>query len=160
MKNTNELAVFAQIVRDFLVGLANGEIIHGRKYECRIPVVDGGVNSYIGLCVDDESYGHKSPILRGFRIFRHTNSVSHLVYTWQFDLGDVCNAYADYPDTPICFRSCGVSLSDAEKESAEYFDRLLEMIRKQTSDYRIKDAESAQEEREQLLARLSELGES
>lgn len=150
---------YAHKVQDFLINLAKNEIVQGKEYNVRVPIEDGGDNSYIGLCVDVEDFGRKKPITSELRIFRHSNSVSRLLNTWKFNLGDICNPYMDNPGIPICFESFGVTISEAETEAATYFNEILRLIKKQTSNYRIQKAESMQEEREKLLARLNELGE-
>lgn len=143
-------------VYEFLQSVAN-EIIPGKKYDIRIDINDGGFNSYIGFCVDVEDFLRKKPVTSELRLFRHSNSVQHLIKTWGYELGGVCHAYADHPDIPICFKSYGVTKSDAEAEAAEYFNELRKRIRKRTGDYKRETARSAQEEREKLLARLEEL---
>lgn len=144
-------------IRDFLVDIADNEIVQGKSYNVRIEISDGGENSYIGLCVDIEDFRRKVPVTRGVRFFRHTNSVNRLINKWEFGLGDVCNAYADYPKIPIKFSSYGKSADDAEVEAQDYIKELKKRIRKITSDYKIQIAEETDKEREQLLARLADL---
>ena len=72
---------YAHKVQDFLINLAKNEIVQGKKYNVRVPIKDGGDNSYIGLCVDVEDFGRKKPITSELRIFRHSNSVSRLLNT-------------------------------------------------------------------------------
>lgn len=147
-----------QSVRDFLVDMANNEIVQGEKYSHRIEIDDGGFNSYIGFDVDVDTWKHKpSKVTSEVRIYRHTNSVKKLENEWSFSLGNICNQYADEPDIPLKFASYGKTPDEAETEAVQYFTAIRKLIRKQTSDYKIAKATSAQEEREKLLARLSEL---
>ncbi len=146
-----------QSVRDFLEQIALNEIISGKAYDVRIDINDGGYNSYIGLCVHTEDYGRKKPVTRGVRIIRHTNSVEKLENTWEFELGGVCHAYADNENIPLCFESYGKSPDEAEAEAEKYYDKLVGLIRKKTSDYKIQEAESEEIERAKLLERLAEL---
>lgn len=147
-----------QSVRDFLADVANNEILQGKEYSHRIKIEDGGSNSYIGFDVSVEEWAHKPRKVTGeIRIFRHTNSVSRLENEWCFSLGHICHAYADEPNIPLRFESYGKTADEAEAEAAQYFKELRKLIRKATSDYKIKAAKSSQEEREKLLARLSEL---
>lgn len=147
-----------EVIRKFLVDIANNEIVLGKEYSVRISIEDGGDNSYIGFCVDVDDWNHKPKLVtRGLRIFRHTNTTENLKNTWQFTLGDICHVYADEPNVPIEFKTYGKSLEDSVKEAKIYFDKLTKLIRKQTSDYKIESAKSIEKERENLLARLSEL---
>ena len=146
-----------QSVRDFLVDIANNEILQGKKYSHRIEIEDGGINSYISLCVDTHDFQRKTPVTQSVRLFRHTNSANKALHMWTFSLGSVCYEYADNPDIPLRFESYGKTPDEAEAEAAQYFKELRKLIHKATSDYKIAAAESAQEEREKLLARLSEL---
>lgn len=148
-----------QSVRDFLADVANNEILQGKKYSHRIEIEDGGSNSYIGFDVSVEDWAHKPRKVTGeIRIFRHTNSANKLINEWNFSLGGTCYPYADDPNIPLRFTSYGKTPDEAEVEAEQYFEEFIKAIRKKTSDYRIKEAESEQEEREKLLARLSELG--
>lgn len=145
-------------VREFLVDIAENEIISGKKYSCRIEVDDGGYNSYVALDVDADDWKHKPrKVTQGVRIFRHTNSSSKLANTWCFTLGNVCHLYADEPSIPLEFSSYGKCPDEAEAEAKQYFSELKKLIRKQTSAYKVEAAESAQEEKEKLLERLKEL---
>lgn len=155
MENNN---VFAPIVREFLASVAQNEAMGGKKYSERIEINDGGCNSYIGLNVDVDKYNKsRKDLIQCVRLYRHSNSVSHLVMGWQFELGGVCNPYCDNPEIPIEFRTQGISVEDAEKEARMYFEEMLKLIRKSTSDMKIAAAESAEKERDALLARLEEL---
>ena len=145
-------------VMDFLQDILSNEIIPGRKYDARIDIDDGGNNSYIGVCVYANDFQRRTPVIEGIHLFRHSNSVNKLVNTWRFELGDVCNPYADNPEIPLAYLSYGKTADEAEIEASQYFSTLRQLIREQTSDYKIKDAKTAQEEREKLLARLAELG--
>ncbi len=145
-------------VRNFLKDIADNEILKSRKYSIRIEIDDGGDNSYIGLTVDTEDFHRKTPVTRNVKVFRHSNSVNKLENTWGFDLGNVCHAYADNPNIPLLFETYGKTPDEAEAEAVGYFKELKKMIRKQTSDYKIEAAKTAQEEREKLIARLNELG--
>ena len=144
-------------VYEFLVDIAKNEIINGKKYEFRIAIDDGGCNSYIGLCVDMEDFQRKTPITRSLRLFRHTNTTSKLINTWEFDLGDIRNPYADYPDIVMSFKTYGKTFSEAAKEANGYFAELKMLIKKRTAEYEVQAVQSAQEEREKLLNRLREL---
>lgn len=144
-------------ILEYMKDIADNVALSGRKYNERISIDDGGNNSYISICVDTATFQRKRPVTQSVRLFRHTNSTDKLTNTWGFELGDVCNVYADYPNIALKFESYGKTSNEAESEATKYFPKLRKMIEKQTSDYRIADAESAQEEREKLLARLSEL---
>lgn len=146
-----------QTVRDFLEGIAEDDIIHGKKYSLRIEINDGGYNSYIGFNVDVCDYNRVKPVVQGLRLFRHTNSTEKKECEWGFELGGVCDNYAEHPAISIKFSSYGKTPDVAAAEAAEYFKELKRLIRKQTSEYKQKAAETAQKEREELLARLSEL---
>ena len=145
-------------VREFLEDILTNEIIPGREYDVRIDIDDGGQNSYISVCIYAEDFQRKTPVIREITLFRHSNSVNMLVNTWSFELGDICNPYADNPEIPLQYSSYGKTADEAEAEASEYYNKLRQLIRKQTSDYKIKDAETEQEERKELLARLAELG--
>ena len=133
----------SKAVREFLVDVAENEIISGKKYSCRIEIEDGGYNSYVALDVDVDDWEHKPrKVTQGVRIFRHTNSTNRLENTWSFSLE---------------FSSYGKCPDEAEAEAEQYFSELKKMIRKQTSAYKVEAAESAQEEKEKLLERLKEL---
>ena len=144
-------------VYEFLTGIAKSEIINGKKYEIRIAIDDGGCNSYIGFCVDVEDFQRKTPVTSSLRLFRHTNTTSKLINAWEFDLGDVCNHYADYPDIVMSFKTYGKTFSEAAKEANGYFAELKRLIKKRTAEYEVQAAQSAHEEREKLLKRLMEL---
>lgn len=144
-------------IRDFLTDIATNEIIQGKAYDERIAINDGGVNSYIALSVYTEGFRRKTPVTSIILLHRHTNNVDGLNNTWEFQLGDSCHAYADYPRIPIRFASYGKTIEVAESEAKEYFKELKRLIKKQTSDYKIQVAASAEEERARILARLSEL---
>ena len=145
-------------VREFLEDILTNEIIPGRKYDVRIDIDDGGQNSYISVCIYAEDFQRKTPVISEITLFRHSNSVNKLINTWKFELGDICNPYADNPEIPLQYSSYGKTADEAETEASEYYNKLRQLIRKQTSDYNIKDAETEQEERKELLARLAELG--
>jgi hypothetical protein len=144
-------------VREFLVDIAENEIISGKKYSCRIEVEDGGDNSYISVCVYANDFQRRTPVIEGIRLFRHSNSVNNLVNTWSFSLGNVCHLYADEPNILLEFSSYGKCPDEAETEAKQYFSELKKLIRKQTSAYKVEAAESAREEKEKLLERLKEL---
>lgn len=145
-------------IREFLVDIAENEIIPGNQYSCRIEIEDGGYNSYVALDVDVDDWKHKPrKVTQGVRIFRHTNSASKLANTWCFRLGNVCHLYADEPSIPLEFSSYGKTPDEAEAEAEQYFNKLKKLIRKQTSVYKVEAAKSAQEEKEKLLERLKEL---
>ena len=143
-------------VREFLADIAANELLPNKKYDLRIDMDDGGYNSYIGLKVDLDDWKSKGKI-QSLRLFRHTNSTDRLSNTWQFSLGEICNEYHAHPNIPIKFASFGKTPGDAEAEAAEYYGKLRRLVRKQTSDYKIEQAKTAQAERDKLLARLSEL---
>lgn len=148
----------SKAVREFLVDIAENEIIIGKKYSCRIEIEDGGYNSYVALDVDVNEWEHRPRnVTQGVRMFRHTNSVNGLENTWCFTLGNVCHLYADEPNIPLEFSSYGKSPDEASAEAERYFSELKKMIRKQTSAYKVEAVESAQEEKEKLLMRLREL---
>lgn len=145
-------------IREFLVDIAENEIISGKKYSCRIEIEDGGYNSYVALAVDVDDWKHKPrKVTQDVRIFRHTNSANRIENTWSFSLGNVCHLYADEPNIPLEFSSYGKSPGEAKAEAEQYFGELKKLIRKQTSGYKVAAAKSAQEEKEKLLERLKEL---
>lgn len=144
-------------ILEYMKDIADNVALSGRKYDVRVSMDDGGNNSYISICVDTATFQRKRPVTQSVRLFRHTNSVDKLINTWGFELGGVCHPYADYPNIVLEFKSYGKTIGEAESEAMKYFSKLRKMIEKQTSDYKIADAKSAQEEREKLLARLSEL---
>ena len=144
-------------VRDFMENLIANDIIEGKAYSERIAIEDGGDNSYIGLCVDIDDYNRVKPVIRGVRLFRHSNSADKLINTWEFELGGVCHSYFDNPGIPLQYSSYGKTADEAETEATTYFDALRKRIQKTTSEYKIRMAETAEEERQKLLARLSEL---
>jgi hypothetical protein len=147
-----------QSVRDFLADMANNEILQGKKYSVRIEIDDGGINSYIGFDVAVEDWAHRPrKATERVSIYRHTNSANKLENEWCFSLGNVCHPYVDMPNIPMQFSSYGKTADEAEAEAAQYFNDLKKLIRKKTSGYKIEAAESAKDEREKLLARLSEL---
>ena len=146
-----------QSIRDFLVDIAENDIISGKKYSLRIPIKDGGDNSYIGFNVDTEDYNRAKPVTGALRLYRHTNSTGKKANEWAFALGGVCDCYAEHPNIPLAFSSYGKTADEAAVEASEYFKELKRLIRKQTSEYKTRAAETAQEEKEKLLARLSEL---
>ena len=159
-KAMEAVAAFAPIVREFLVNIVQNEIIPGENYNERIEISDGGYNSYIGLCVDIDDYNKSRKMnLKEIRIFRHSNSASKLLLGWEFQLGDICNPYCDNYEIPICFRTHGKNVIFAEKEAQTYFDEMLRIVRKSTAAKKILAAESAEKEKAELLARLSQLEE-
>ena len=144
----------SKAVREFLVDVAENEIISGKKYSCRIEIEDGGYNSYVALNVDVDDWKYKPrKVTQDVRILRHTNSAIKLANTWCFTLGNVCHLYADEPNIPLEFSSYGKSPDEAAAEAERYFSEL----KKLTSAYKVEAAESAQEEKEKLLERLKEL---
>lgn len=152
MKNGN--------VRKFLEDILSNEIIHGKQYDVRISIDDGGENSYISIVVYVEDFRRSTPEIQGIALFRHSNSINKLENTWTFELGDICNPYADNPEVPLKYSSYGKASDEAETEASKYYSKLLKLIRKQTSNYKIEDSKSKQEEREKLHIRLSELDDS
>jgi len=150
--------IFAPVVREFLVGIAQNEIVAGKKYSERIEINDGGYNSYIGLCVDVDDYNKaRKKDLQGIRLFRHSNSALLQGECWGFALGGVCNPHCDNADIPIEFSTYGRDVNDAEREANVYFKKLLSLVRKSTAAIRVEVAESAEAEKASLLARLEEL---
>ena len=138
--------------------MANNEIVQGEKYSHRIEIDDGGFNSYIGFDVEVEDWKHKPhKATRSIEIFRHTNSANKLQNEWKFSLGNICHPYCDNPGMPLELTSYGKTPDEAEAEAEKYFSEIRKLVRKQTSVYKIEKAASAKEEREKLLARLSEL---
>jgi len=149
---------FAPIVREFLVSIAQNEIMSGGKYSERIEINDGGYSSYIELCVDIDDYNKsRKKGLQGIRLFRHSNSVQKLDIGWGFALGDICNPYCDNPEISIGFTTHGMDVDSAQKEAQAYFADVLSLVRKSTALMKMSAAESAEKERAQLLARLEEL---
>lgn len=147
----------SDIVRDFLVDIAENHIIVGKKYSLRIKIEDGGINSYIGLDVDVNDFDRKTPTSTPLRLFRHTNSNALIVNTWGFSLGTYFESYFDSNDIPLYFGSYGKTQEEAEAEATEFFRELKRIIRKKTAEIKLEAAKSAEEEKERLLARLSEL---
>ena len=151
-------SIFAPIVREYLVNIAQNEIMAGKKYSERIEIKDGGYNSYIGLCVDiDDCNKARKKALQGIRLFRHSNSTFMLGECWHFALGGICNPYCDNAEIPIEFLTSGRDVKDAEREAEMYFMRMLALIKKSTAAMRIEAAESEKAEKAALLARLEEL---
>ena len=143
-------------VRTFLVDIAN-EAMPNKPYNCRVPIEDGGNNSYIGFSLELDEWHSKGKI-RSLSLFRHTNTAKNLTNEWKFDVGDICNEYRANPDIPIMFSSYGKTPDQAEIEAQTYFKEIKRLIRKRTSEYKIEMAKTAEEEKEKLLARLAELG--
>lgn len=147
-----------QTVREFLKDIAENEIISGKEYSLRIPIDDGGYNSYIGLNVSIEDWKHKpKKVTREVQIFRHTNNVSDLINTWRFSLGGICHPYAENPDIPLEFSSYGKTPEEAEAEIPECLVGLRRMVREMTVEYMAEAAAEERKERKKLLARLAEL---
>lgn len=144
-------------ILEFMKDIADNEALPGKEYSVRIEIDDGGINSYISVCIDTYDYDRKTPVTESIRLFRHSNSDDKLVENWEFRIGNIINIYADKRDAPMFFGSYGKIYEEAEQEAIPYFDRLREMVKKRTSDYKIEAAKGAEEEREKLLARLSEL---
>lgn len=142
-------------VRNFLVDIAENELFTGKEYKLRIEIDDGGMNSYIGFNVDLDDWKANGKI-QSLRIYRHTNTPKKLVETWDISLGNICNEYHCYPDIPIRFSSYGKTPEEAA-EARGYFKRLRRLIQKCTAEYKAAAAESAQDEKAALLARLAEL---
>jgi hypothetical protein len=142
-------------VRTFLADIAN-ELLPNQEYSLRIEIDDGGYNSYIGFDVDLDDWEAKGKI-KALRLFRHTNSTAKISSEWQFQLGEICNEYHCYPDIPVRFSSFGKTPTEAQEEAVKYYSEIMRLVRKQTSAHKIRLAETAKEEREKLLARLSEL---
>ena len=143
-------------IREFLVDVAENHIMQGKSYSFRIPIDDGGSNSYIGFDLDLDDWKSKGEIQQ-LSLFRHTNSVDKLTNTWKFELGGICNEYHANPNIPIMFSSYGKTPEQAEAEAQGYFKEMKHLIRKRTSEYRIESTKTAKEEKEKLLARLAEL---
>ena len=137
-------SIFAPIVREYLVNIAQNEIMAGKKYSERIEINDGGDNSYIGLCVDIDDYNKsRKKDLQCIRFFRHSNSVQNISTCWNFELGDVCNPYCDNPEISIRFSTHGMDVDAAQKEAQTYFMDALTLIRKSNTVMKIRAAESA-----------------
>lgn len=143
-------------VREFLADIAANEIMQNESYNLRIPIDDGGNNSYIGFNVDLDDWKSKGKI-QSLRLYRHTNTVSNLINEWEFELGAICKEYHANPDIPLRFSSCGKTPDEAENEAQSYFKELRRLIKRRTSEYKIEAAKTAEEEKEKLLARLAEL---
>lgn len=144
-------------VRRFLIDIAENHIIPGKKYSIRIEVDDGGVNSYIGLDVDVNDWRRATPVTSALRLFRNTNSNALIGNTWGFSLGTYFESYFENKGIPLFFGSHGKTQEEAEEEAAEFFKELKRIIRKKTAEIKLEAAKSAEEEKERLLARLSEL---
>ena len=147
----------SDIVRDFLVDVAENLIISGKPYSLRIELDDGLDNSYIGFDVDTDGLGCKEPTVAGLRLYRHTNCKGRLDVIWKYELGNICNPYIGNKDIPLFFGSYGKTQGEAEAEAVKFFKELKRIIKKKTAEIKLEAAKSAEEERERLLARLSEL---
>lgn len=145
-------------VREFLVDIAENEIVKGKPYNLRIPIEDGGSNSYIGFSLELDEWNNKGKI-RGLSVYRHTNSTRLVTNEWTFELGNICDTYFEYPDIPLRFASYGKTPEEATEEAQSYFKELTRLIKKRTSEYKIEMAKTAEKEKEELLARLAELEE-
>ena len=145
-------------IRDFMVDIAENYIVKGKKYSVRIEIKDGGINSYIGLCVSVEDFHRKIPVISGISLFRHTNSVENLENTWKFNLGDICNPYTDNISIPLEFSSYGKTQSECMAEAEKYFEKIKRIVRKQTAEYNLRETENEEAEKEALIKRLKELG--
>ena len=151
-----EKMTMSDIIREFLVDVAENHIMQGKSYSLRIPIDDGGSNSYIGFDLDLDDWKSKGKIQQ-LSLFRHTNSVDKLTNTWKFELGGICNEYHANPDIPLRFSSYGKTPDQAKNEAQSYFKELRRLIKRRTSEYKIEAAKTAKEEKEELLARLAEL---
>lgn len=147
----------SDIVRDFLVDIAENHIIPGKPYSFRIELDDGLDNSYIGFDVDTDGLGYKEPTVARLRLYRHTNCEGRLDVIWKYELGNICNPYIGNKDIPLFFGSYGKAQGEAEAEAVKFFKELRRIIKKKTAKIELEAAKSAEEERERLLARLSEL---
>ena len=143
-------------IREFLVDVAENHIMQGKSYSLRIPIDDGGSNSYIGFDLDLDDWKSKGEIQQ-LSLFRHTNSADKLANQWNFELGGVCNEYHANLNMPIMFSSYGKTPEQAEAEAQGYLKEMKHLIKKRTSEYRIESTKTAKEEKEKLLARLAEL---
>ena len=103
-------------IRAFLVDIASNEIMQNKSYGLRIPIDDGGDNSYIGFGLDLDDWHSKGEI-RSLSIFRHTNAVDKISNEWAFELGNIVNEYHANPDIPIKFSSYGKTPDQAESEA-------------------------------------------
>lgn len=144
-------------VREFLEQIGKSEIILGKKYSVRIDLNDGGFNSYIGFCVDTDTYNKKTPETIALRLFRHTNSIDKLANLWCFRLGDIIHGYPKNQDVLMRFDTYGKTWGEAEREASQYFEKIKKLIQKATADYKIQISADAEAEREQLRAKLKEL---
>ena len=143
-------------IREFLVDVAENHIMQGKSYSFRIPIDDGGSNSYIGFDLDLDDWKSKGEIQQ-LSLFRHTNSADKLTNLWKFDLGGICNEYYANPNIPLMFSSYGKTPDEAEAEAQSYFKEMKLLIKKRTAQYKIEATQTAKEEKEKLLARLAEL---
>ena len=146
----------SDIIRKFLVDVAENHIMQGKSYAFRIPIEDGGSNSYIGFGLDLDDCKSKGEIQQ-LSLFRHTNSVDKLTNTWKFELGGICNEYHANPNIPLMFSSYGKTPEQAEAEAQNYFKEMKLLIKKRTAQYKIEATKDAEKEKEELLARLAEL---
>lgn len=142
-------------IRTFLVDITN-EVMPNKPYSFRIPIDDGGNNSYIGFSLDLDDWKNKGKV-QSLRLYRHTNTADKLTNEWMFEIGTICNEYFANPDIPIRFSSYGKTPDEAESEAQSYFKEIKRLIKKRTSEYKIEAAKTAKEEKEKLLARLAEL---
>ena len=143
-------------IREFLVDVAENHIMQGKSYSFRIPIDDGGSNSYIGFDLDLDDWKSKGKIQQ-LSLFRHTNSADKLVNQWTFELGGICDEYHANLNMPIMFSSYGKTPEQAEAEAQSYFKEMKLLIKKRTAQYKIEATKDAEKEKEELLARLAEL---
>ena len=144
-------------IKEYLKNMADNVILPGHRYDVRIDIDDGGFNSYVGIYISSDDFHRKQPVTAGVQLHRHTNNAKDLENTWRFELGGVCNPYADNPDVALYFGSYGKSADDAAKDAEPYLSKLLTLIKKQVALQKKDIEKTKQAERESLLARLKDL---
>lgn len=144
-------------IKEYMKNIADNVILPGRTYDVRISIADGGVNSYIAISVYKEDFNRNPPVIQGITLHRHTNNAENLFNTWGFELGNVCNAYADNPDIVMYFGSYGKTADEAAKEAEPYLSILLKSIKKEVDKQKKEIEKSKQEEIDDLRERLKAL---
>jgi hypothetical protein len=143
---------------------AESTIGAGNSWEERIPIDDGGVNSYIGLRVQAED----SPGVTGtawVKLWRNTNvgrygtrDVAKLLETWDLSLGDVCVGYTHMNgDVPIRLTTYGKTPEEICAEIKPHIGHFRKAFKKAAKILADKKEKAARDEKDKLLARLKEL---
>lgn len=147
----------SQNILEYLKNIADNIILPDQNYNLRVAINDGGENSYVGINISTEEFRRKRPVTSRVELHRHTNSVENLPNAWSFQLGSVCNVYADNPDITLFFGSYGKTADEASAEAQPYLSELLKLIKKAVAQQKEEVEAKNQAERDELLARLKEL---